>query len=110
VAADLVLRMQRQPVGQAVLLNVNVPDLPFAQIGSARVTRLGRRHKAEPVIKSRTPRDETVYWVGAAGNAADAGEGTDFGAVASGCVSITPLQVDLTHQAQIPHVARWIEC
>jgi 5'-nucleotidase len=110
VAADLVLRMQRQPVGQAVLLNVNVPDPPFAQIGSARVTRLGRRHKAEPVIKSRTPRDETVYWVGAAGNAADAGEGTDFGAVASGCVSITPLQVDLTHQAQIPHVARWIEC
>jgi len=73
-----------------------------------KVTRLGRRHKAEPVIKTINPRGETVYWVGAAGPAADAGEGTDFGAVATGFVSITPLQVDLTHYQQVDVVSHWL--
>jgi hypothetical protein len=72
------------------LLNVNVPDLPFDQIKGIQVTRLGKRHKAEPTIKSVTPRNETVYWVGAAGAAQDAGEGTDFHAVANGYASVTP--------------------
>ena len=89
-----------------MLLNVNVPDMPMSQIAGVQVTRLGRRHKAEPVIKSTTPRGDTVYWVGAAGSAQDAGEGTDFHAVASGFVSITPLQIDLTHYAQLDAVAR----
>jgi 5'-nucleotidase len=72
------------------------------------VTRLGRRHKAESVVKMRSPRNETVYWVGAAGAAADAGPGTDFNAVERGCVSITPLQVDLTHRAQLPAITNWM--
>jgi 5'-nucleotidase len=73
-----------------------------------RVTRLGRRHKAEPAVKSISPRNDTVYWVGAAGAAADAGEGTDFHAVENGWVSITPLQIDLTHTGQIETVADWM--
>ena len=73
-----------------------------------RVTRLGRRHKAEPAVKSITPRNETVYWVGAAGPAADAGEGTDFHAVENGWVSVTPLQIDLTHNAQLAAVTDWV--
>ena len=89
------------------MLNVNVPDVPYGTLAGFEVTRLGRRHKAEPVIKTRTPRNDTVYWVGAAGEAQDAGPGTDFHAVSAGCVSLTPLQMDLTHQQQIPVVRAW---
>jgi 5'-nucleotidase len=78
-------------------------------VKGVRVTRLGRRHKAEDVIPTQNPRGETVYWVGAAGPAADAGEGTDFHATEQGYVSITPLQIDLTHREQMPEVASWME-
>ncbi|MDR2032541.1 MAG: 5'/3'-nucleotidase SurE [Azoarcus sp.] len=108
VALDLVFRFMRQPFHEPILLNVNVPDLPFAQLGPPRVTRLGRRHKAEPVVRSTTPRNEIVYWVGAAGGVADAGSGTDFHAVDNGMVSVTPLQIDLTHTAQIGAVSNWL--
>lgn len=109
VARTLVERFLRSPVRQPVLLNVNVPDVPPGQLAGTRVTRLGRRHKAEPVIRAQNPRGETVYWVGAAGEAADAGEGTDFHAVAHHCVSITPLQIDLTHCGQLRMVEDWLQ-
>ncbi len=108
VARELVERFMRQGFGAPLLLNVNVPDVPYDELRGFRVTRLGRRHKAEGVVKQMTPRHETVYWVGAAGEAADAGEGTDFHAVANGYVSLTPLQIDLTHNAQIAAVADWL--
>jgi len=107
VAVDLTERHARQPTA-AWLLNVNVPDVPLPGLGPYRVTRLGRRHKAENVIQQQSPRGETVYWVGAAGAAADAGEGTDFHAVEAGCVSITPLQIDLTNRDQMPAVSQWL--
>lgn len=109
VAYQLVERYIKDPIKEPILLNVNVPDIPYDQIQGMEVTRLGRRHKAEPVVKMRSPRNETVYWVGAAGAAADAGSGTDFNAVERGVVSITPLQIDLTHSAQLPEVRRWIK-
>lgn len=109
VACQLVERYIKNPIKEPVLLNVNVPDIPFDQIRGMEVTRLGRRHKAEPVVKMRSPRNETVYWVGAAGAAADAGVGTDFNAVERGVVSVTPLQIDLTHTAQLPAVRHWLE-
>lgn len=108
VARDLVARFQAREFGQPVLLNVNVPDIPYEALQGFRITRLGRRHKAEGVVKQKTPRNETVYWVGAAGPAADAGEGTDFHAVANGYVSITPLQIDLTHNGQMAGVQAWL--
>jgi len=108
VAAELVARFARDPLGQPVLLNVNVPDIPAGERGPLEITRLGRRHKAEPVVKMRTPRGEQAYWIGAAGAAADAGPGTDFHAVASGRVSITPLQIDLTFHAQCAPVREWL--
>jgi len=108
VAAELVARFARHRVAQPVLLNVNVPDVPHAQLQGIKVTRLGKRHKAEPVLKASTPRGETVYWVGAAGGAQDAGEGTDFHAAASNRVSVTPLQMDLTRFAQMETVERWL--
>ena len=108
VIVDMLQRHRRQPSG-VWLLNVNVPDVPHGQLKGVRVTRLGKRHKAEPVIKTQTPRGETCYWVGAAGPAADAGEGTDFHAVEAGYVSVTPLQLDLTHRAEMKRVAEWLE-
>jgi len=108
VARVLADRFRTHPFNAPVLLNVNVPDLPFEQIRGMQVTRLGRRHKAEPVIKMQSPRKETVYWIGPAGAAQDAGEGTDFHAVSEGYVSITPLQIDLTHSAQLMNVKEWL--
>lgn len=109
VVAEIVERHQVEAFKQPCLLNINVPDLPYDSLQGRRITRLGRRHKAEPVIKAENPRGEAIYWVGAAGSAADAGEGTDFQAVANGAVSITPLQIDLTHFQQIPLVAEWLQ-
>lgn len=109
VARDCVERFLRSPFKEPVLLNVNVPDVPADLLRGTKVTRLGRRHKAEPAVKSISPRNETVYWVGAAGAAADAGEGTDFHAVENGWVSITPLQIDLTHTAQLSSLADWMQ-
>lgn len=109
VARELVERFIRQPIAGPVLLNVNVPDIPYAELKGTEVTRLGRRHKAEPVVKTVSPRNETLYWIGAAGAAADAGPGTDFNAVERGCVSITPLQIDLTHNAQMSSIAHWMK-
>jgi 5'-nucleotidase len=108
VAVAMVRRHRRSPAG-AWLLNVNVPDIPPEEVRGYRITRLGRRHKAEKMVEARNPRGEVVYWVGAAGAAADAGEGTDFHAVQQGFVSVTPLQIDLTNRDQMPPVARWFE-
>jgi 5'-nucleotidase len=109
VALDLVKRFQGGAPGEPVLLNVNVPDIEHSRLRGMKVTRLGKRHKAEPVVKSSTPRGDTVYWVGAAGAAQDAGEGTDFHAVAANSVSVTPLQMDLTRFSQLETVRAWLD-
>jgi 5'-nucleotidase len=109
VARNIVTRFVETPFREPVLLNVNIPDIPFESIRGVRATRLGKRHKAEPVIRGTTPRGETVYWIGPAGKAADAGAGTDFHAVEQGFVSVTPLRMDLTHNGQIPAVTEWLE-
>jgi 5'-nucleotidase len=108
VAADLVLRFAKKTHAQPWLLNVNVPDVPYEQLQGMEVTRLGKRHKAEPVVKASNPHGETVYWVGAEGRAQDAGEGTDFNAVAGKRVSLTPLQIDLTQYGQLDAVRSWL--
>ncbi|MBV1776261.1 5'/3'-nucleotidase SurE [Burkholderiaceae bacterium DAT-1] len=108
VARELVERQMRDPVRGAILLNVNVPDLPYEELKGIKVTRLGRRHKAEPVIRATDPRGQPIYWVGPPGKAQDAGEDTDFWAVANGWVSVTPLQIDLTAYAQRQFVSGWL--
>lgn len=89
--------MLRQPY----LLNVNIPNLPYDEIKGIRATRLGKRHESEAVIKAQDPHGREIFWIGPAGKAKDSGDGTDFHAVASGFVSVTPLQIDLTHTAQL---------
>jgi 5'-nucleotidase len=107
---DAAARVARRLVAQLLadglpaepfLLNVNIPNRPDADALPRQVTRLGRRHASEPVIRQTNPRGETIYWIGPAGDAREAGEGTDFHATASGQVSITPLQVDLTDHARL---------
>lgn len=83
------------------LLNVNIPNLPYEELKPALATRLGKRHESEPVIRTEDPHGREIFWIGPVGKAKDAGEGTDFHATANGHVSITPLQVDLTHTAQL---------
>jgi 5'-nucleotidase len=111
-AADFVGRLAARfasdPVPEHVLLNVNVPDLPADQIQGVEVTRLGRRHKAQDTVKTVNPRNQTMYWVGAAGAAQDAGPGTDFHAVSQGRISLTPLQLDLTRYAQMGLIEDWL--
>jgi 5'-nucleotidase len=108
VAAEFAQRFSRKPLDQPALLNINVPDIAYSELRGTEVTRLGKRHKAEPVIKSQSPRGEPVYWVGAAGSAQDAGEGTDFSAIARRAVSVTPLQMDLTRFSQMQSVRDWL--
>jgi 5'-nucleotidase len=109
VVMQLVERFGSEPLPAPVLLNVNVPDIAADAIKGFETTRLGKRHKAEPVIKTTSPRGDTVYWVGAAGAAQDAGPGTDFHAVEQGKVSVTPLQMDLTNYAQLSLVKDWVK-
>jgi 5'-nucleotidase len=109
IARSLVERYVREPMREPMLLNVNVPDVPFEELRGTVVTRLGKRHKAEPVVKAVNPRGDPIYWVGAAGSAQDAGEGTDFFAVANRQVSLTPLQMDLTRFQQMDSVRQWLK-
>ena len=108
VAHDLVQRLSAKALPKTMLLNVNVPNIAHSALKGMQTTRLGKRHQAEPVIKEVNPRGQTVYWIGAAGDAADAGPGTDFGAVEAGYVSVTPLKIDLTHHEQMHDVKAWL--
>jgi 5'-nucleotidase len=105
VARDIVMR-RFDMLASPYLLNVNIPNLPYEQLGTVSATRLGRRHQAEPVIRALDPRGREIFWIGAPGACRDAGEGTDFYATARGQVSVTPLQVDLTHKEQLALLAR----
>lgn len=108
VAADMVIRFKEKGIQRPVLLNINVPDIEYQQLAGIEVTRLGRRHKAEPVVKLQSPRGESMYWVGAAGGAQDAGKGTDFYALQHNRVSVTPLQIDLTRYDQLDLITSWL--
>ncbi|MDB6085604.1 MAG: stationary phase survival protein SurE [Gammaproteobacteria bacterium] len=108
IAARLIERMAHSPLQGSVILNVNVPDLPDGALRGVRATRLGNRHRAEPVVRAKDPRGRNVYWVGSAGPGQDAGPGTDFHAIAEGYASVTPLQIDLTRHAALPGLERWL--
>ncbi len=108
IARELVLRVVTRPLHRSMILNVNVPDLPYEKLRGIEVTRLGHRHRAEAAVRDRDPRGREIYWVGPAGKGQDAGPGTDFHAVAHGRVSVTPLQVDLTRHAALDELRAWL--
>jgi 5'-nucleotidase len=107
-AIELLARLALDPLPADTILNVNVPDVVWDDIAGFEVTRLGNRHRAEPCVQQADPRGRTWWWIGAAGAAQDAGPGTDFHAVRSGCISISPIHVDLTRMQALEPLARWV--
>lgn len=108
IIRDLVLKLRKSFISAQTILNINVPDLPLDQIKGMQVTRLGVRHKAEPVIKAEDPRGRAMYWIGLPGAEADSSLGTDFHAVNQGYVSITPLHMDMTHHKISADLTTWL--
>jgi 5'-nucleotidase len=109
IAADLVQRLERDPLPKEFIFNVNVPDRPYDELTGIKVARLGFRHKSEPIVKSEEPHGRTIFWVGPAGTSQDSGKGTDFHALSEGAAAITPLKIDLTRHEALPQVVEWIE-
>ena len=107
-AVEIVARLKSDPLPADTILNVNVPDLPWDEVAGFEVTRLGNRHRSENCIPQRDPRGGTVYWIGPAGPEQDAGPGTDFHAVRTGNISISPIHVDLTRFQALEQVASWV--
>ncbi len=108
VAVTLLKQLVKKPLPKDTILNVNVPDIALKDLKGFKATRLGQRHKSEPVIKNKDPRGRIIYWVGPPGAEQDAGPGTDFYAINEGYVSVTPLQVDLTRYESIDALASWL--
>jgi len=107
-AVEIIARLATDPLPADTILNVNVPDMAWEDIRGFEVTRLGNRHRAEPCVPQADPRGRTWWWIGAAGAAQDAGPGTDFHAVRDGCISITPIHVDLTRFQALEQVSSWV--
>ncbi|HZD53186.1 MAG TPA: 5'/3'-nucleotidase SurE [Woeseiaceae bacterium] len=109
VACDLIARLERNPLPSDVILNVNVPDRPYHELGGVVAARLGFRHRSEPLVRTKDPYGRTIYWIGPAGAGQDAGPGTDFEALENGAVAVTPLKVDLTRHEAVPRIAEWLK-
>ena len=111
-AAEVVVRlidtMREVPFADSTILNVNVPDRPFDELEGVLNTRLGNRHKAEPVIRDHDPKGREIFWIGPTGPELDAGPGTDFDAISRGYAAVTPIQVDLTRHEAIEPLGRWL--
>lgn len=106
-AVEIIARLRTDPLPADTILNVNVPDVPWSELRGFEVSRLGNRHRAEPCIPQRDPRGRQWYWIGPAGPEQDSGPGTDFHAVRTGHISITPIHVDLTRYQALEQVANW---
>ena len=107
IAKLLVAQINKAPLANNTIINVNVPDIPMTEIKGIKSTRLGNRHKSEPSIQDL--KDPSLYWIGENGKEADNGEGTDFHAVSNNFVSVTPLQIDLTKYPELRQVSEWLE-
>ncbi|NVK55189.1 MAG: 5'/3'-nucleotidase SurE [Alteromonadaceae bacterium] len=109
VVIDIIRKLIAHPLPANQILNVNVPDLPYEQLAGVKVTRQGRRHRAEGMVKAADAFGREIYWYGPAGAEQDAGPGTDFHAIANGYCSVTPLSVDMTAQDSIDEMEKWLE-
>lgn len=108
VAKIMVQQLLHDPLPADTILNINVPDVPWDELNGFEATRLGHRHKSEPIIKDKNPRGVPIYWVGPPGAEQDAGPGTDFFAIKNNIASITPIHVDLTQYTALDDVSRWL--
>ena len=109
ITCEVIQALLKNPVPHDTMLNINIPDVPLTEIKGIKTTRLGSRHKAEPVIRGTDPRGKTLYWIGPPGDEQDAGPGTDFHAIKENYVSITPIHIDLTQHKVLDAVSKWAE-
>jgi 5'-nucleotidase len=107
IAKLLVAQINKAPLANNTIINVNVPDIPIREINGIKSTRLGNRHKSEPSIQDL--KDPSLYWIGENGKEADNGEGTDFHAISKNFVSVTPLQIDITKYTEMPALSKWLK-
>ncbi len=107
IAKQLISKLRLKMLPPQTILNINIPDLPLSEIQGIAITRLGTRHSSAPTIKAKDPRGKAIYWIGPPGVEADAGEGTDFYAVNQKKVSITPLNLDMTHYKVFDTLSAW---
>ncbi len=107
----LLERLMQYPLARNQLLNVNLPNVPTAQVRGVRATRLGSRVYRDAVVARQDPQGRDYYWVGGTGPDWVNDERSDAYAVAHGFISVTPLSTDLTHyQALVDleaHFDRW---
>ncbi|AWL11026.1 5'-nucleotidase [Saliniradius amylolyticus] len=109
IVRDIVSHLSQHPLPADQILNINVPDVPYEQLKGIQVTRQGRRHRAEAMVRSEDPFGREIFWYGKVGQEQDAGEGTDFHAIANGYCSVTPLSVDMTAYQSLDAMQQWIE-
>jgi len=108
ISVHIIRELLSRPIETGLLLNINIPDLPYERLGRMEVTRLGNRHRSEPAVRMKDPKNRDIYWVGPVGPGADAGPGTDFHAIKQGNISITPLQFDLTRHGVLNDLKDWL--
>jgi 5'-nucleotidase len=108
VTAKFIQRLKSHPLAADQIININVPDVPLSALKGVKVTRLGHRHKAETMEKMQDPWKRNIYWYGPLGKELDAGEGTDFHAIANGYASVTPLTVDMTSYKSMESMTHWV--
>jgi len=109
VTLAVVKRLMENPLPNDQIININVPDIPLDALKGVKVARCGARHRAESMLRAKDPRGVEIFWLGPPGEKADAGEGTDFHAVAEGYASVTPLKIDLTAHNMLPELEAWLE-
>lgn len=108
VVNEIISKLETHPLPANQILNVNVPDVPYSELKGIQITRQGRRHRAEGMVKAEDAFGRTIYWYGPAGSEQDAGEGTDFYAIAHGFCSVTPLSVDMTAYQSLDDMKAWL--
>lgn len=107
VARRVVTTVFRCGLPVNTLLNVNVPYLPEEELGAILITRQGLRVYKDELDSRLDPRGRPYYWIGGEAPTGVPDEGTDFGALAAGCVSITPLHLDLTNHQALKALREW---
>lgn len=96
-AATIAQHLLENGLPEDTALNVNVPDLPMAELEGVAITRMGRRTYAEEIITRHDPRGTAYYWIGGDGSGHRSDDGTDFEAIDNRKISVTPLHRDLTN-------------
>lgn len=109
VTVKVIQQLKSHPLPADQILNINVPGVPLSELKGIQVTRLGRRHKAETMTSTTDPWGRRIFWYGSLGPELDAGDGTDFYAIANGYASVTPLQIDMTAYRSLQPLQQWLE-